>query len=204
MGLISDLLRSARERERRISRAREAISALTLEEKAAVLAEALEQLGPKLERSRGLRGQFKPRAPDPKSDPRNFSDLAEEFVCARTDGSTLSEIAAGIGQARTSANATLHRIAKSRGTVAKRSDGKWHPTGKTPLTPIKSTRERITEALAAHAPMNVAGIHAAVERTSPGVATKEAIAAEIERMRAEGLVATRGKAAFALATGGAT
>ena len=197
MGLLSDLLRSAREREKRVGRARDAIAALTLEEKASLLAETIRQISPRIERSRVLRGRLAAR----KGPAAKFGDVAEAHVCARPGGSTNAEVAAVTGQSPNRAYATLHHVARSRGTVVSK-DGRWYPTGKKPRMPVKAIRERISEALAAHAPLSAAGIHAAIERTAPGVVTKAVVATEVTRMRDEGLVTIKSRGAFTLANGG--
>ena len=64
----------------------------------------------------------------------------------------------------------------------------WYPTGKAPRAPVTSIRgEHVVGVLAAHAPLTEVGVHAAIERLAPGVASKAAVAAEVKRMRAERL-----------------
>lgn len=137
MGAVSDILRSANERNRRFAKVRAAYAALTFEEQGHFVAEALGVLkaGPPKKRSRR-------RKPVP-------------IACSRTRPTTV--------------------------------------------------RERVTSALAEHAPLNTAGIHAVIERTSPGVVSKNSVAAEVSVMLTKGLlvkagIAGRG-ASYALANG---
>ena len=61
----------------------------------------------------------------------------------------------------------------------------------------------MTAALTECAPLNVAGIHAVIERTMPGTLPKHSVTAEVSRMFAEGLLVKAGSdgrtASFALA-----
>ncbi len=61
-----------------------------------------------------------------------------------------------------------------------------------PRARAKTLRERVAEVLAAPAPLNVAGVHAAIERTAPGVANRNTVAAAVSEMLARGLLVKRG------------
>ncbi len=121
MGLVTDILRKARERDKRIGKARDAVAALTFEEKGLFVAEVLSEL----------------RAGPPKP---------------------------------------ARRPRKQRAGV------------EAPTPKPKTTRDLVTEVLAAHAPLNVAGIHAAIERTSPGAIPKPTVAAAVSDMLGKGLL----------------
>jgi hypothetical protein len=132
MGIVTDILRSARERERRVGKARAAIAALTADEKGIVVVELIREL---------QAGTRRPKA------------------CTEPVGAA----------------------------------------------PRKTAREHIVNALSQHAPMNAAGIHAAIERSAPGAFTKSTIAAELSLMATKGLVLKVGVlgrgASFALNSG---
>lgn len=70
----------------------------------------------------------------------------------------------------------------------------------------KTTREWVTEVLAAHAPLNAAGIHAVIERTAPGAVIRDTVSHEVSVMLSKGLLVKAGSVgrarAVALANGG--
>jgi hypothetical protein len=136
MANITDIMRWARERDRRLSKARVSIAALMFDEKATLAVELQREL----------------RAGPPK-------------------------------------------IRRRRA-----------PTLKAPLRDRKTVRTYVTEALAKHAPLNAAGIHAAIDRVAPGVTSKGSVAAEVSLMVGKGLLVKAGIAgrghSYALANGG--
>ena len=75
---------------------------------------------------------------------------------------------------------------------------------KAPAKP-ETIPERVTAVLAAHGPLNAAGVHAAIERDAPGVVSKGSVAAAVSNLLSRGLLVKAGSdgrsMAVALANG---
>ena len=118
MGIITEILRNARQRDRRLARARGAFSELTWDEKQVLVGEVLCELeaGPPKPRRRGRKAPAKP----------------------------------------------------------------------------ETIPERVTAVLAAHGPLNAAGVHAAIERDAPGAVSKGSVASTVSYLLSKGLLVKAG------------
>jgi len=107
----------------------------------------------------------------------------------------LRELRAGPPEKRSHRRKTVEMGASSQ-------DAPSTPGTGAPQKPRMTIRDYVTGALSQCAPMNVAGIHAVIERTAPGVVGKHSVAAEVSTMLANGLIVKAGtdgrSASFAL------
>ena len=216
---VERILANVAESQRRITRAREAVAELTMAERDVFLAELIAQaeaggeeassipeagVPEKIETGAAPVAVAEAEAQPLEQQPAEvrtrpayvpYTDYAEREVLSARFGLTTAQVAERIGQSPACAYGTLRQVMRTRRTI-QRLDGKWYPfvEGVAPGR-RKTMREAIIDVLSDGQARGTGDLFIAAAKVLPGL-RKPSLAAEVFRMKKDGLLVEKGLGPF--------